>query len=87
MRKGSIYAACFFRLIVIPCILAGILKLIGFSGSVLICALTAYCMPMGLNTVIIPASYNGDTSLGAGLALISNILAVITIPLMFLLFA
>lgn len=87
IRKKSTYIAGVFRLIIIPCILAGALKLLGFSGSVLICALTAYCMPMGLNTVIIPASYDGDTQLGAGLALISNVLSIITIPLMFLLFA
>ena len=87
VRNKQIYFAGFFRLIVIPLLLAGVMKLLGFSGSVLICALTAYCMPMGLNTVIIPASYNGDTSLGAGLALISNVLSIITIPLMFLIFA
>ena len=87
IRNKRIYIAGFFRLIVIPLLLAGILKLLGISGSILICALTAYCMPMGLNTVIIPASYNGDTSLGAGLALISNVLSIITIPLMFLIFA
>ena len=86
LTNKRIYLAVFFRLIVIPFLMAGIMKLLGFSGSILICALCAYCMPMGLNTVIIPSSYGGDTKLGAGIALISHVLSIITIPVMFTIF-
>ena len=86
VTSRRLYLAAFFRLIVIPFLLAGAMKLLGFSGSILICALCAYCMPMGLNTVIIPSSYGGDTRLGAGIALISHVLSILTIPLMFLIF-
>ena len=86
VTSRRLYLAAFFRLIVIPFLLAGAMKLLGFSGSILICALCAYCMPMGLNTVIIPSSYGGDTKLGAGIALISHVLSILTIPLMFLIF-
>ena len=87
LTNRRIYFAAFFRLIVIPFLLAGTMKLLNFSGSILVCALCAYCMPMGLNTVIIPSSYGADTKLGAGIALISHMLSIITIPLMFLLFS
>lgn len=85
--KGKrIYFAIFLRLIAIPFLFTGILKLLGVSGSILICALCAYCMPMGLNTVVIPSSYGGDTKLGAGIALISHGLSLITIPVIFAIF-
>ena len=47
---------------------------------VLICA---YAMPLGLNTIVIPAAYDSDTTIGASMALISNFLALITIPVVF----
>jgi predicted permease len=40
-------------------------------------------MPLGLNTVVIPSAYDKDTSDAAGLALVSHILACITIPVIF----
>ena len=86
LTNKRIYLAVFFFFFFIPFFMAGIMKLLGFSGSILICALCAYCMPMGLNTVIIPSSYGGDTKLGAGIALISHVLSIITIPVMFTIF-
>ena len=44
------------------------------------------CMPMGLNAIVVPAGYGKDTTDAAGLALVSHLLSVITIPLMFMLF-
>jgi len=40
-------------------------------------------MPLGLNTIVIPAAYDSDTTIGASMALISNFLALITIPVVF----
>ena len=42
-------------------------------------------MPLGLNTLVIPAAYGKDTSAAAGMALVSHLLSCITIPLVFLL--
>jgi predicted permease len=44
-------------------------------------------MPLGLNTIVIPAAYGKDTTAAAGMALISHTLAVISIPILFLLIA
>ena len=46
-------------------------------------AICAVAMPMGLNTVVIPAAYGEDTSAGASMALISSVLSIGTIPLVF----
>ena len=43
-------------------------------------------MPLGLNTIVIPAGYGKDTSDAAGLALVSHLLSCITIPIIFLIF-
>ena len=43
-------------------------------------------MPLGLNTVVFPAAYGGDTTPGAGMALVSHLILVITIPVMFSIF-
>ena len=55
------------------------------SGVDTVGVLTQY-MPLGLNTIVIPAAYGGDTRIGASCALISSVLAVVTIPVLFLVF-
>lgn len=47
----------------------------------------AYATPMGLNTIVFPAAYGGDTKTGAAMTMISSALSVITIPLMYYIFA
>ena len=41
-------------------------------------------MPLGLNTVVFPEAYGGNPETGASMALISNTLGVITIPLLYM---
>ena len=89
-----VYLASLLRLIVLPAIfvltLKGLLHFIPVDAenakiltrTVLICT----CMPMGLNTVVFPASHGADTRPGAGMALISTLMALVTVPLMFALF-
>ena len=43
-------------------------------------------MPLGLNTIIVPAAYDLDTKEASSMSLISHLLSSITIPLIFLLF-
>jgi predicted permease len=42
--------------------------------------------PLGLNSIVYPATYGGDTQTGASMASISHTLSVITIPMMYYLF-
>lgn len=82
----SVYVATFLRLILIPAVMMLILKAIGTSKEFMIITLIAFATPLGLNTVVYPAAYGGDTKPGASMAIISHTLSVITIPLMYLLF-
>ncbi len=82
----KVYVVTLFRLIIIPAIIMLILKLIGANEEIMTLTLIAFATPLGLNTIVFPAAYGGDTKTGASMAMISHALSVITIPLMYLLF-
>ncbi len=82
LRGGRIYVATFLRLILLPAIFVVVLGLLGADKLTLTLTLFAFGTPLGLNTVVFPAAYGGDTSTGASMAMISHTLCVITIPIM-----
>lgn len=86
LRDPLIYKVIAIRMILFPLVILGIAKLIGVSEGVLLIMTAVYTMPTGLNTVVFPASVDRDCHLGAGMACISNLLGVLTIPLFFSLF-
>ena len=78
-----VYIATFLRLIVLPAIIVGVMYLAKASQAILVCTLFAYACPLGLNTVVFPAAFGGDPKTGAGMAIISHTLCVLTIPAMY----
>ena len=85
-KVKRIYLASILRLIILPLIFVFILKLMDTNDSIVMLTLCATAMPLGLNTVVFPAAYGGDTTPGASMALISHLMSIITIPIMFTLF-
>lgn len=90
LTKLSVYWVSILRLAVYPLIAIGAFALIKLTGltipdSYVICAVCSIAMPLGLNTIVIPAAYGKDTSVASGMALVSHILSVISIPLIFML--
>ena len=83
LKNVRVYIATFLRLIVFPAIFVGALYLIGADKTACALAFFAYGTPLGLNTVVFPSAYGGDTSTGASMAMISHTLCVVTIPLMY----
>ena len=86
LKIKSIYAVSFLRLIVYPLLFIGFVKLVPLSETFVICAVASLAMPLGLNTIVIPAGYGKDTTMASGMALISHVLSIITIPVIFLIF-
>lgn len=86
LTKKRIYIATVLRLFVIPGLMLLILKAIGTADEVMTLALFAFATPLGLNTIVFPAAFGGDTKTGASMAMISHTLSVISIPLMYLIF-
>ncbi len=81
----KIYLASVIRLIILPLLFFGILTLLKTDTEVIKFSLCAVSMPLGLNTIVFPAAYGKDTSVGSSMALISHVMSVVTIPLIFLL--
>lgn len=83
LKNKKVYIATFLRLLVLPTIFILLLHFMGADKNTLYLTLIAYGTPLGLNTVVFPAAYGGDTSTGASMAMISHTLCVITIPIMY----
>lgn len=82
----KVYLASVIRLIILPSAFTAVLLLLKTDKDIIRVALCATAMPLGLNTVVFPAAYGGDTTPGAGMALVSHLISVITIPVMFSIF-
>ncbi len=78
-----IYIVSIIRLIIIPVLFIVASLFLKISETTYICALCSLAMPLGLNTIVIPSALGKDTSIAAGMTVISHLLSCITIPLIF----
>ena len=86
VKNLRVFIASIIRLVFIPCLTVLLMKALKIDDTTVMIALCTTAMPFGLNGIVFPAAYGEDTKTGASMALISDILAIITIPLMFGLF-
>ena len=80
------YIIAVLRLVVFPSLFVLGLRAINAPQEIVFATLCSNAMPLGLNTVIIPSTYGENAQTGAGLALISQAMAAVTIPILFLMF-
>ncbi len=85
LSEKKIYIITALRLFIIP-VLIGLITS-PFSKTVTEVAVLIYAMPCGLNTIVFPRLVGEDCRLGAGFALLSNILACLSIPIVLNLFS
>ena len=78
------YVISIIRLIIIPLVFIGVASFFEMSETTYICALCSLAMPLGLNTVVIPSGLGKDTTVAAGMAVISHLMSAVTIPLIFM---
>ena len=93
LKNKKVYAATFLRLVILPALILsfvwGTKELANFAfgldiGNVpVFLAFFAYASPLGLNTVVFPEAYGGDSGTGASMAMISHTLCVLTIPVLY----
>ncbi len=90
IKNWRIYLISVMRLVVVPLLFVLVFAFVPhgkiFSDEFLVCAMCSISMPLGLNAIVVPAAYGKDTTDAAGMALISHLLSIITIPLLFMLF-
>ena len=82
----KVYLASLMRLVVIPSAMLVLLLALNANKDLMILVLVAYASSLGLNTIVFPEAYGGDPKTGASMAMISSIFAVVTIPLMYLVY-
>ena len=85
--QKRVYVATLLRLFIIPSLIITILYFAGASRFIMTLALFAYATPMGMNTIVFPAAYGGETKTGASMLMVSNLLCLVSIPIMYTLFS
>jgi predicted permease len=83
LSMKSIYAVSLIRLVLFPMIFIGFFHFVPMSTTTVVCTICSLAMPLGLSTLVIPSGYGKDTSVAAGMAIVSHLLSVITIPIVF----
>lgn len=90
LKCGWLYSISAVRLIIYPLLYILAVMFIPKGGflteTMLICGMCMVSMPMGLNSIVVPAAYGKDTSQAAALSIVTHLLSILTIPLIFLLF-
>ena len=85
LSEKKIYIVIALRLFIVPVIIGLVVS--PFSRIAAEIAVLIYAMPCGLNTIVFPRLVDEDCRIGAGLALLSNILACLSIPVVLSLFS
>lgn len=80
-----IYLISTARLLLFPLLGMAVFALIPVAKSTLICIICSLAMPLGLNTIVIPSAFGKDTTVAAGMAIVSHLLSCVTIPVILLL--
>lgn len=86
LRIKGVYLVTALRLLVFPLLFLGFLWAFPMSHTFSVCGLCSLAMPLGLNTIIIPNALGKDTRVASGMALVSHVLACVTIPVILMLF-
>ena len=77
--KAYIVSAC--RLIIWPLAALTVYYFCGIKGNGAVMGVIFLCLPVGLNTVVFPEAYGGDSSSGARIVFLTNVIGIISIPI------
>ncbi|MBR4890014.1 MAG: AEC family transporter [Clostridia bacterium] len=81
LKKTRVYIVSILRLLVIPLSILVVLLALNVSKNIITIAVLFYSLPAGLNTVVFPKMINKDCRIGLSTAMVSNVLCIITIPI------
>lgn len=77
------YVVSFVRLVLIAVICAGFLYVVGVRGILFAIPVIICAMPVGMNTVLFTEAGGRDSSESARICFVSNVMGLLTIPLVF----
>ncbi len=81
--EGRAYAAAAIRGLALPGIVLGAMLLLSVDREIILVSVATVAMPFGLNSVVFPEAFGGDSTTGARLCFISNLVSLLTIPAVF----
>ena len=87
LKNVSVYVVSLLRLVILPLAAIGVLRLVPLDYGLALCTVCSLAMPLGLSTIVVPNAYGKDPTVAAGMALVSHLVSVVTIPAVFMLFA
>jgi predicted permease len=83
--RGVLDKSCFYysaiRLVAIPALIFGVLKLIGTDALVTGVAVLSTAMPAATTTAMLAQKYNADAAFAAKTIFVSTVLSLVTLPL------
>lgn len=85
LRNYKMYIAGAVRLVFLPVFIGGLMYIIGVDRNITLIVCTMLVLPMGLNNVVFPEAFGGDSKTGAQSCFVSNIMGVITVPIAYML--
>ncbi len=77
-----VFGTIFIKLIAIPLITIGALKLFGFGGVLLTACVLSASAPTASNTVMFAAKYDCDTALASKVTSLVSVVSIVTMPIM-----
>jgi len=86
LLKPASYVVTLLRLVGIPVTIGLLLSLFGVRKEIIQVAVLLTALPCGLNTIVFPKLVGENCEIGASLAMVSNIIACISIPIVFSIF-
>ena len=86
VSSGKVYLAFAIKLLILPILLVPVLMLLGLRADIAISIMTIFSLPAGLNSIVFPEAFGGDSRTGAQLCFVSTIACVFTIPIVYSLF-
>ena len=83
VNNPKMYLASILRLIVFPVVFTAILWSLGVDKYTVMIAACLLSLPMGLNNIVFPEAFGGDSKTGAQSCFVCNIMGLVTVPVMF----
>ena len=81
ISNKKIYIACALKMVLIPAIAVVLLKVMNLPEDVSVITIVLLTLPTGLNSIVFPEAYGGDSRTGAQLCFVSTVYCLFAAPL------
>ncbi len=83
VKNPKMYLASLLRLVVYPIVFTSLLWFCGADNHTVMIGACLLSLPMGLNNIVFPEAFGGDSKTGAQSCFVCNVLGLFTVPVMF----